>query len=118
MTATDLKYASPAEVDYGDYSPTGECINGYVTRPVELDGVFGLALGNLIRKELGRSYIGGGQILMTTTDCWSGYSEYTITNQWSEITITMPAINFEKTWVSMGDFFRAVADANPEADRT
>lgn len=113
----DLKYAEPADVDYGDYSPSGECVNGYVTKPVEPNDAFGRALDALIRKETGRSYIGSGRILMTTTECWSGYSEYTITNQWSEITITMPSIAFEKSWTSMGDFFRAVADANPEAPR-
>lgn len=43
---------------------------------------------------------------------WSGYSEYTVTNQWSEIVLTVPQWNTEREWPSLGDFLRAMADAN------
>jgi len=110
-----MKYREPAVVDYGDYSPEGESISGFVTESVAKDGTFGQAILQLVRAESGNH--GYPDVLMTTREHWSGYSEYTVTNQWSEIILTVPAWNWEKEWPSLGDFLRAVAEANPERDR-
>lgn len=110
-----IKYREPATVDYGDYDPEGNCVNGFVTEAVAKEGTFGEAILVLVRAESGNH--GYPDVLMTTRAHWSGYSEYTITNQWSEIILTVPAWNWEREWPSLGDFLRALADANPEADR-
>lgn len=113
-----MKYTKPDSVDYGDYSPEGECINGFETQPVPSGDTFGEAVRQLVLKETGWTHIGAAhEVLMTTRAHWSGYSEYTVTNQWSEIILTVPARNWEREWPSLGDFLRAAAEANPEADR-
>ena len=111
-----IKYREPADVDYGDYSPEGEAINGFVTKPVSTDDTFGEAVRQLVLQATDRTY-GLPSILMTTRSHWSGYSEYTVTNQWSEIILTVPDWNWEREWPSLGEFLRALAEANPAADR-
>jgi len=112
-----MRYTEVGEVDYGDYDPDGNCVNGFVTAEVDRNTTFGEAVAQLILKETGRTYGNPKPILMTTRSHWSGYSEYTVTNQWSEIILTVPDWNFEREWASLGDFLRAMGEANPEADR-
>lgn len=111
-----MRYTEPAEVDYGDYDPAGGCVNGFVTQALGREDTFDRAVQRLVLKETDRTY-GNPDVLMTVREHWSGYSEYTVTNQWSEIILTVPAWNWEREWPSLGDFLRAVADANPEAER-
>lgn len=116
---SELKYTKVAEVDTdGYYDGEGQPISGFVTVAVNRTGTFDEAVRALVRKETGRSeYVAVPPVLMTTRDHWSGYSEYTITNTWSEIILTVVDWNWEHEWPSLGDFLRAMADANPEADR-
>lgn len=109
-----MRYTKPAEVDYGDYDEEGECVSGFVTKPVGKSGTFERAVHELVLRETDRTY-GNPSILMTTREHWSGYSEYTVTSTWSEIILTVPEWNWEREWSSLGDFFRALAEANPEA---
>ena len=112
-----MKYTEPGEVEYlSQYDPDGNCVDGFVTERVERKGTFGEAVVRLVLKETGREY-GNPDVLMTTRSHWSGYSEYTVTNTWSEIILTAPAWNWEREWPSLGDFLRAMAEANPEADQ-
>lgn len=111
-----MRYTEPASVDYDDYySPEGEAVYGFVTEQVDTATTFGEAVLKLVLSSTDRTY-GMPSILMTTRAHWSGYSEYTITNQWSEIALTVVDWNYEREWPSLGDFLRALADANPEAD--
>lgn len=112
-----IKYREVGEVEYlSDYDPDGNCINGFTTEAVPSSGTFGEAIRALVLKETDRTF-GFPDVLMTTRRHWSGYSEYTVTNQWSEIILTVVDWNWEREWPSLGDFLRALADANPEADR-
>lgn len=110
----EIRYSEPATVYYGDFDPDGNCVNEFVTEEVNKDSTFGGAILKLVRAEIGE--IGYPDVLMTTRQHWSGHSEYTITNQWSEIILTVPACNWEKEWSSLGDFLRALADANPKEE--
>lgn len=111
-----MRYTEPGEVDYGDFDPEGNCVNGFTTVEVDQNTTFGEAVMKLLLVETNRTY-GRTRVLMTTRRHWSGYSEFTVTNQWSEIILTAPDWNTEREWPSLGDFLRAMADANPEADR-
>lgn len=113
-----MRYTTEAEVGYDYFDPDGQPIKGFITKAVPKDGdpLFADAIRALVLKETNRTY-GFPDVLMTTRAHWSGYSEYTITNQWSEIILTVVAWNWEREWPSLGDFLRALADANPEADR-
>ena len=111
-----MRYTKAGEVDYDYADPDGRRMFGAVTAEVKRGDVFGEAVKELVLKETGRDY-GNPDVLMTTEAHWSGYSEYTITNTWSQIVLTVPAWNWEREWPSLGDFLRAMADANPEADR-
>jgi hypothetical protein len=111
-----VKYAEVGEVDYGYYDPDGDTVFGFVTEPVGRGTTFGEAVARLVLSENGRSeYDRVGTVLMTTRKHWSGYSEYTIMDEWSEIILTVPELEWEKEWPSLGDFLRAMAEANPEA---
>ena len=112
-----MKYAKPDKVNYdGCYDPDGEAVHGFVTERVDPLTTFGHAVVQLVLEVTGRTY-GNPEVLMTTRDHWSGYSECTITNEWSEIVLTVPEWNFEREWPSLGEFLRAMADANPKADQ-
>lgn len=117
-TTSTLKYTKVQEVDYGDYDPDGDCINGFITQKVNPRSTFGEAVFNLIRVTITTTmaipaFNPRGDVLLTTRHHWSGYSEYTVTNVWSEIILTVPASNWEHEWPSLGDFLRDMADANP-----
>lgn len=113
-----MKYTEPKAVDYGSsYSPEGECVDGFVTEALDVTTTFGSAVMRLVLAATNRDYGYPKSVLMTTRSHWSGYSEFTVTNQWSEIILTVPEWNFEREWPSLGDFLRAMADANLEADR-
>lgn len=113
---SELRYTKVDESDQDDSTPDGRPISGFRTVQVNREDTFGLAVRNLLLRETGREY-GYPEILMTTRDHWSGFSEFTITNQWSEIILTVVEWNLEREWPSLGDFLRAMAEANPEADR-
>jgi hypothetical protein len=109
-----MKYTKVGEVDYGDYDPEGGCVSGFVTEEVNRRSTFGEAVVRLVLRETNRTY-GHPNVLMTTRSHWSGYSEYTVTSTWSEIILTVPEWNWEREWPSLGEFLRAMAEANPEA---
>jgi hypothetical protein len=90
-----MKYTKPDKVEHpGYYDPEGEAIHGFVTERIDPRTTFGEAVVKLVLKVTDRTY-GNPEVLMTTRDHWSGYSEYTITNEWSEIVLTVPEWNFE-----------------------
>lgn len=72
-----IRYREPANVDYGDYDPEGNRVNGFATEPVAKDGTFGQAILNLVRAESGNH--GYPDVLMTTREHWSGYSTKEVT---------------------------------------
>jgi hypothetical protein len=112
-----MKYTEVREVEYpSQYDPDNNAVDGFVTEAVNRASTFGEAVTQLVLKSTNRQY-GNPNVLMTTRRHWSGYSEYTVTNQWSEIILTVPEWNWEHEWPSLGDFLRAMADANPDADR-
>lgn len=114
-----MKYTKVATVDTDDYyDEDGRQVTGFITVAVGMTSTFDEAVRNLVRRETGRGeYVRVPPVLMTTRAHWSGYSEYTITNTWSEIILTVVDWNWEHEWPSLGDFLRAMAEANPEADR-
>lgn len=54
-------------------------------------------------------------LTFTVHNCWSGYSEYTITDVWSEISFTWG--EHEHHFEGMAEFFRALGDSVPARDR-
>lgn len=113
---SEMKYTKVGEVDCGDYDSEGNLVNGFTTEAVDANTTFGDAVRRLVLQITNRTF-GSPEVLMTTRNHWSGYSEYTVTNTWSEIILTVVGWNWEHEWPSLGDFLRAVAEANPEADR-
>ena len=105
MNAT---YTEPGRED-------GDGLTGYVTEPVISTTPFGEAIYVLLGKEAPMLRM-GQTVLITVQECWSGYSEYSITSTWSEVYLTIPELDWERNWPSMGHFLRALSDANPEED--
>lgn len=104
-----MRYTEPGTVESDDG------LSDVTTAVVDLGTIFGQAVLTLVHKEIVKpdSF---PVILITTEDHWSGYSEYTVTNTWQEIVLSIPAWDWEKEWPSLGDFLRALADANPERE--
>lgn len=119
------------EESYDGESPNGSWRDGYTTyvEPQDsplADGV----LGYLTRKvtpvdarygELDRNQsaimraVQDKPLTFTVHNCWSGYSEYTITDMWSEISFTWG--EYEHHFEGMAEFFRALGDSVPARDR-
>lgn len=108
-----MKYTEVGRTDNDFGSEDG--IHGWVTDKVVGGTPFGDAIRRLVANETENDWW-TGDILITVREHWSGYSEYTITNEWSEVILTAPHIQWEQEWPSMGDFLRAVADANPSKE--
>ena len=93
---------------YGSPAPSGSDRHGYVTytetNPTLVRSIQVLLDGN----EWGYR---PGYPNITVHECWSGYSEYTVTNTWSEIEIVWGEDSRYFNHVS--DFFRALAEADP-----
>lgn len=116
-----------AEVDesYEGVSPGGDRRNGYTTytEPADsplADGVLDY-LARQIAPEGLRDWefdryqhqilraVHDKPLTFTVHDCWSGYSEYTITQEWSEISFSWGV--HEHHFEGMAEFFRALADS-------
>lgn len=80
---------SPDSSEYNP-APSGSWRQGYQTKPVT-DEYMRKHLRAYINLRQGRQKYDGislhGTPQMTVHSCWSGYSEYTITNQWDEIEV-------------------------------
>lgn len=113
------------EVDeyYSGRAPSGSARDGYST----YEEPAGTPLAEAVRTHLTRleaekgkknpEWVVRGQtknqpLKVTVHACWSGYSEYTITNTWTEASIEWGpyALEFE----SMAELFRTLADAEAE----
>jgi hypothetical protein len=111
----DVKYTKPGEVEYDSFYEPGDDENprrmfGYTTVEVTGTDIFAIALRAWIRKTVGtRAYRALPKILMTTEACWSGYSEYTVTSNWTEVVITVPTMRFERHFDSIPEFFAALS---------
>lgn len=121
------------EVDeyYDGESPAGSRRNGYTTYEEPVDSPLARGVRDFlvckIRPE-GRKYfenyidenvvdaaVSGHPLLLTVHECWSGYSEYTITSVWQEIGIEWGT--YSHHFESMPDFFRSIADAGVALER-
>lgn len=114
FTPGTVKYCDVVNMQYDYYDPDGNCLFGFATERVDNSGTFGEAVYRLAQQCTRRNTI--DQLLMTTRQNWSGYSEYTITNTWSEIVLTAPRLGWEQEWPSLGAFLGALMEANPEAE--
>jgi len=102
-----MKYAIVGATDLDD-----ELGNEAVTNIVARGETFGEAVALFVLVDTERpTWTNVPEILMTTEPHWSGYSEYTITSEWSEVYITVPAWNFERHFESVADLFAALAKA-------
>jgi hypothetical protein len=110
-----MKYTEPADVEYPAHAPDGTPCDGYTTVTLGLSGVFEDAVRALLATEGVTTHLVTDVVLVTTAACWSGSSEFTISNTWTEVTLTVPGAGYERTWESVGAFLVAVAAANPEA---
>ena len=117
-----VRYTEVGVIDYGDFDeshPDGwRAINSATTTEIDVvnGGVFGEAVAALVRREADRDewVTIPKPVLMTAEACWSGYSEYTITNQWTEVVIGVPAWNMERHYDSMPAFFAALGEATAD----
>lgn len=57
----------------------------------------------------------GHNLLIAAHHCWSGFSEMTITNEWTGISIEWG--QYTAKFGSMAEFFRALADADDRGPR-
>lgn len=115
----DILYTQLGVVDdpkLGKYNENG-AVDRYQTEIFDRSTLLGREFDGLLKvllSRLGKSAHCvqiGDQILITTRSHWSGYSEYTITQTWDEIVITIPSIRAEFEWHSVSKFLKAVAES-------
>lgn len=91
-------------------APSGANRDAYVTY-TEADAYLYDAIRQIIGKKIGKHWFSlPGHPVITLHECWSGYSEYTITSTWSEIGIEWGEHSLY--YESMGAFFTAAAEAD------
>src|SRR3954462_11392180 len=95
-----IKYSKVGKTEYiGYFDENGDQIREKSTELVEREGLFGWAVLVLVKTETGKNEgVRIPDILMTTEEHWDGMSEFTITNEWSQIVLTVPEWNWEKEW--------------------
>ncbi|OBJ40260.1 hypothetical protein A5630_25250 [Mycolicibacterium mucogenicum] len=99
---------------YDGRSPLGSQRMGYTTY-TEVDDYLVEAIRKMFQHLSGDRwrYFHGWPVI-TVSDCWSGYSEYTITSRWDEISIEWDGRGVH--YASMGEFFAAALEAEKWAD--
>lgn len=108
------------EVDesYDGISPLGSGRDGYVTYTETEDYLVDLIRGFIIQEKGLNSYNSyldlPGYPRLTVHNCWSGYSEYTITSTWHEITVEWGIYGVH--FASAPEFFKALAGAQSDRD--
>lgn len=103
--------ATHVSENFDGESPAGSSRDGYVTYH-ETDEYLIDAIKSMIASKEGQKQwrlVLPGKPEITVHHCWSGYSEYTITSSWDEITVTWGKYSYDFKHVS--EFFRALADA-------
>lgn len=104
-----------SEIEFNDYDEEGRASFGRSTYTEDRNS----PLGTAIRQYMVTKFSGkwgwldlGGDPEITVASMWSGYSEYTITSTWDEISIQWGdhIIEFE----SMAEFFREIATTQKE----
>lgn len=113
----------PTVLDTCDYdlsgdetTPSGAWTNGWVKIQEPSGSVLWEGVRRLLaRREGVRDYLldeftPSGPLTLTVHHAWSGYSEYTITSTWDEITIEWGDAKID--YPSMAEFFRAVFEAD------
>lgn len=95
----------------------GDGLFGYVTREAQRGDAFGNAVYNLAiqryNQQQGPNAFWGpipDKLFMTTEECWSGYSEYTVTSTWSAIVISVPEWDFEFSFPKVSEFLQALIE--------
>lgn len=109
-----MKYTQEQAVEYDYYNDEGEEVIRLVTKRIGFgDGPFELAVWQRLAKEFGAAYEWGvkGPVLLTYREMWSGYSEYTITDQWWEATVSVVNHDFERTFETMSEFLAWLGEA-------
>lgn len=105
--ATDLDL-DPMFVTVGEHEVDQCGVNSRITVEVNGSDVFSCAVRQLASPDKAIR----GPIYMTTESCWSGYSEFTITSEWSEIVVTIPEQRWQRRWETVGTFLTELATAN------
>ena len=107
---------------YDGTSPSGNSRDGFTTFQEDADSPLAEAVAKFLIKQLGTELsewerarriseaVKGHPLEFTTHHCWSGYSEYTITSTWDEMSFKWG--EFEHHFESMAEFFKALADAD------
>ncbi|WP_066904046.1 hypothetical protein [Mycolicibacterium houstonense] len=103
------------ETDWFDEpSPAGSKRQGYITyqetESYLVDHIRGYVKQQIGARRYGPPYLHGYPTL-TIHQCWDGYSEYTITDQWHEVSVDWEGHSF--FFESTAAFFRALADVEP-----
>lgn len=101
-----------------DRSPEGSNRDGVetitITEPYMYRHIKAYIMDKLYKRDeqlAERTYL-HGHPQMTIHSCWSGYSEYTITNRWDEIEITWDG--HRAYFGNTTAFFRAMAVVDPD----
>lgn len=95
-----LEYTEPGE----NADPEDYYLHRYVTTKVAHSDPLHMPLWVWLRKRVGPTRL--DTILLTTEECWSGWSDQTISNEWTSIVVTVPDAHFEHRWDTLPEFLR------------
>lgn len=95
-----------------DPSPAGSWRQGYITYQETEEYLVDHIRGYVYSTLGGRRPYLSGYPTLTIHNCWSGYSEYTITSQWHEIGIEWDGHSF--FFESTAEFLKALSEADTE----
>jgi len=95
------------ETDWFDEpSPAGSNRQGYISY-LETEPYLVGQIRAYVRQQAGKYVNPHGYPTLTIHECWSGYSEYTITNQWHEVGVEWGEYSF--FFETTAEFFKALA---------
>lgn len=92
---------------YDGESPSGSGRDGYTIYHETDEYLLTAILAYISHKENDRWLRLKGKPEITVHHCWSGYSEYTITSAWDEISVEWDGRSFY--WEHIADFFNDLA---------
>ncbi|MGW5519111.1 hypothetical protein [Nocardia africana] len=120
-----IQKVSETDEYYSGRSPLGSWRDGYTTYREPDDGPIGKAVRVYLERthanestyqpisEYVDKHIRHEHLELTVHDCWSGLSEYTITDTWTEVSLKWGP--FEAEFDSMAEFFRELSTAEEAA---
>ena len=110
-----MNLLSETEEHYEGRSPSGAWRDGYTTYREPDNSPVARAIFQHIERSHRNVWmqVRHEPLELTVHNCWSGYSEYTITNTWSEVSVKWGP--FELHFDSMPAFFRALAETEEAA---